>query len=246
MQRLHAPYGCEGWRLAGVASAESAARGVAGDHLVPSSPSPVRPLSACRRRLPLSACRRRLPLPTSSAENSYTHRHMCEFTGLDFEMAIFEHYFEVGAGPSATEGMGRLPPLFSHITNSVAGRAGRCHESLVCLLAVSRRPPRTLLLPLDLGCHLSALPARLERNTPAPTLTPTPSLPPLHPTPNPLLTHQVLDVIEALFLHMFDGLATKHAADLAAIAQQYPFEPIVAKPTRITFQEGIKMLQENG
>jgi hypothetical protein len=21
---------------------------------------------------------------------------MCEFTGLDFEMAIFEHYFEVG------------------------------------------------------------------------------------------------------------------------------------------------------
>lgn len=29
------------------------------------------------------------------AENSYTHRHMCEFTGLDFEMAIYEHYFEV-------------------------------------------------------------------------------------------------------------------------------------------------------
>jgi hypothetical protein len=47
-------------------------------------------------------------------------------------------------------------------------------------------------------------------------------------------------------MHMFDGLATKYAADLAAIAQQYPFEPIVAKPTRITFQEGIKMLQENG
>jgi hypothetical protein len=30
-----------------------------------------------------------------SAENSYTHRHLCEFTGLDFEMAIYEHYFEV-------------------------------------------------------------------------------------------------------------------------------------------------------
>lgn len=29
------------------------------------------------------------------AENSYTHRHLCEFTGLDFEMAIYEHYFEV-------------------------------------------------------------------------------------------------------------------------------------------------------
>ena len=88
--------------------------------------------------------------PVFRAENSYTHRHMCEFTGLDFEMAIYEHYFEV------------------------------------------------------------------------------------------------LDVIEALFMHMFDGLASRHAKDLAAIAQQYPFEPIVAKPTRVTFAEGIKMLQENG
>lgn len=88
--------------------------------------------------------------PVFRAENSYTHRHMCEFTGLDFEMAIYEHYFEV------------------------------------------------------------------------------------------------LDVIEALFMHMFDGLERDHARDLAAIAQQYPFEPIVAKPTRITFAEGIRMLQENG
>jgi hypothetical protein len=38
-------------------------------------------------RMCLCACR---------AENSYTHRHLCEFTGLDFEMAIYEHYFEVG------------------------------------------------------------------------------------------------------------------------------------------------------
>ena len=29
------------------------------------------------------------------AENSYTHRHLCEFTGLDFEMAIAESYHEV-------------------------------------------------------------------------------------------------------------------------------------------------------
>ena len=29
------------------------------------------------------------------AENSNTHRHLCEFTGLDFEMAIKEHYYEV-------------------------------------------------------------------------------------------------------------------------------------------------------
>jgi aspartyl-tRNA synthetase len=32
--------------------------------------------------------------PVFRAENSNTHRHLCEFTGLDFEMAITEHYFE--------------------------------------------------------------------------------------------------------------------------------------------------------
>lgn len=32
--------------------------------------------------------------PVFRAENSNTHRHLCEFTGLDFEMAIHEHYFE--------------------------------------------------------------------------------------------------------------------------------------------------------
>lgn len=30
-----------------------------------------------------------------SAEKSFTHRHLCEFTGLDLEMAIDEHYNEV-------------------------------------------------------------------------------------------------------------------------------------------------------
>ncbi|KAL7258227.1 hypothetical protein ACSBR1_004361 [Camellia fascicularis] len=29
------------------------------------------------------------------AEDSYTHRHLCEFTGLDVEMEIKEHYSEV-------------------------------------------------------------------------------------------------------------------------------------------------------
>lgn len=33
--------------------------------------------------------------PVFRAENSYTHRHLCEFTGLDLEMAIYEHYYEV-------------------------------------------------------------------------------------------------------------------------------------------------------
>ncbi|KAK6462424.1 aspartyl-tRNA synthetase [Scheffersomyces coipomensis] len=33
--------------------------------------------------------------PVFRAENSYTHRHMTEFTGLDLEMAFEEHYDEV-------------------------------------------------------------------------------------------------------------------------------------------------------
>jgi len=33
--------------------------------------------------------------PVFRAENSNTHRHLCEFHGLDLEMVINEHYFEV-------------------------------------------------------------------------------------------------------------------------------------------------------
>jgi aspartyl-tRNA synthetase len=33
--------------------------------------------------------------PVFRAEKSDTHRHLCEFTGLDIEMEIFEHYTEV-------------------------------------------------------------------------------------------------------------------------------------------------------
>lgn len=33
--------------------------------------------------------------PVFRAENSHTHKHMTEFVGLDIEMAIKEHYFEV-------------------------------------------------------------------------------------------------------------------------------------------------------
>lgn len=34
--------------------------------------------------------------PVFRAEDSFTHRHLCEFTGLDAEMEIKEHYSEVG------------------------------------------------------------------------------------------------------------------------------------------------------
>ena len=32
--------------------------------------------------------------PVFRAEDSNTNRHLCEFTGLDFELAIIEHYYE--------------------------------------------------------------------------------------------------------------------------------------------------------
>ena len=90
--------------------------------------------------------------PVFRAEDSNTHRHLCEFTGLDMEMAIKEHYFEV------------------------------------------------------------------------------------------------LDVLDALFLHMFDGLNARFAHELNVVAQQYPFEPLkYLRPTlRLEFPEGIKMLQDAG
>jgi aspartyl-tRNA synthetase len=90
--------------------------------------------------------------PVFRAENSNTHRHLCEFTGLDGEMEIKQHYFEV------------------------------------------------------------------------------------------------LDVIGNLFNHMFRGLETRFAKELAAVNGQYPFEPFkfLDKPLKLTFEEGVKLLKENG
>ncbi|MEW5296938.1 MAG: hypothetical protein WDW36_000183 [Sanguina aurantia] len=88
--------------------------------------------------------------PVFRAEMSLTYRHLCEFMGLDFEMTIHDHYFEV------------------------------------------------------------------------------------------------LDVIEKVFQFIFEGLASTCAGDLKVIAQQYPFEPAVFKPLRLTFPEGIKLLHDNG
>ena len=35
--------------------------------------------------------------PVFRAEDSNTHRHLCEFVGMDVEMVFFEHYHEVTA-----------------------------------------------------------------------------------------------------------------------------------------------------
>lgn len=51
--------------------------------------------------------------PVFRAENANTHRHLCEFTGLDFEMAINEHYYEV------LDVMGNL---FTYIFDGIADK----------------------------------------------------------------------------------------------------------------------------
>ena len=48
--------------------------------------------------------------PVFRAEDSNTNRHLCEFTGLDMEMVIKEHYFEV---------LDTLGDLLIHICNGL-------------------------------------------------------------------------------------------------------------------------------
>ena len=54
--------------------------------------------------------------PVFRAENSNTRRHLCEFTGLDFEMGIHEHYNEVLRVAHAT---------FTHIFSGLESRYAR-------------------------------------------------------------------------------------------------------------------------
>jgi aspartyl-tRNA synthetase len=90
--------------------------------------------------------------PVFRAEDSNTHRHLCEFTGLDMEMTIKEHYDEV------------------------------------------------------------------------------------------------LDVLDELFVSMFDGLNERFKREIGVVNEQHPFEPLqYCRPSlRLTFEEGVKMLQEAG
>jgi aspartyl-tRNA synthetase len=54
--------------------------------------------------------------PVFRAENSNTRRHLCEFTGLDLEMAINEHYDEV---------LDVLGDLFVYIFDGIKDKCGR-------------------------------------------------------------------------------------------------------------------------
>jgi len=60
--------------------------------------------------------------------------------------------------------------------------------------------------------------------------------------------YEVLDVIDKLFVSIFDGIVARFSKELEIIGQQYPFQPLqYNRPTlRIQFPEGIAMLRAAG
>ncbi|XP_041019504.1 aspartate--tRNA ligase 2, cytoplasmic [Juglans microcarpa x Juglans regia] len=59
---------------------------------------------------------------------------------------------------------------------------------------------------------------------------------------------EVMDIVDHLFITMFDTLNKKCAKELEAVGRQYPFEPLkyLRSTLRLTFEEGIQMLKEAG
>ncbi|RZC68357.1 hypothetical protein C5167_031615 [Papaver somniferum] len=57
---------------------------------------------------------------------------------------------------------------------------------------------------------------------------------------------EVMDVVDGLFVAMFDSLNDKRKKELEAVGKQYPFEPLkyLRKTLRLTFEEGVQMLKE--
>eukprot|EP01112_Ceratiomyxa_fruticulosa_P017002 TRINITY_DN5220_c0_g1_i1.p1 TRINITY_DN5220_c0_g1~~TRINITY_DN5220_c0_g1_i1.p1 ORF type:complete len:601 (-),score=142.43 TRINITY_DN5220_c0_g1_i1:28-1674(-) len=60
--------------------------------------------------------------------------------------------------------------------------------------------------------------------------------------------HEVLDVLDNLFVSIFEGLAKNYNSELQLVNQQYPFEPFqFLKPSlRLEFPQAIAMLREAG
>ncbi|XP_010526284.1 PREDICTED: aspartate--tRNA ligase 2, cytoplasmic [Tarenaya hassleriana] len=59
---------------------------------------------------------------------------------------------------------------------------------------------------------------------------------------------EVMDIVDRLFVYIFDSLNEKCKKELEAVGRQYPFEPLkyLPKTLRLTFEEGIQMLKEAG
>ncbi|KAJ3113309.1 Aspartate--tRNA ligase, cytoplasmic [Phlyctochytrium bullatum] len=60
--------------------------------------------------------------------------------------------------------------------------------------------------------------------------------------------HEVLDVLDELFVYLFRGLKERFAKEIAIVKRQYPFEDFLFldKSLRLDFAEGIKLLREAG
>lgn len=59
---------------------------------------------------------------------------------------------------------------------------------------------------------------------------------------------EILDVLSDLFVYIFEGLEKRFGKELAAVCDQYPFEPFKCKTPalRLNFKEGVKLLDEHG
>ncbi|KAH9624722.1 hypothetical protein KSS87_015621 [Heliosperma pusillum] len=59
---------------------------------------------------------------------------------------------------------------------------------------------------------------------------------------------EVMDVVDELFVEIFDHLTTKFSEELEVVSRQYPFTPLkyLRKTLRLTFEEGVQMLKEAG
>lgn len=59
---------------------------------------------------------------------------------------------------------------------------------------------------------------------------------------------EILDVLAGMFVHIFKGLETRFAKELAVVSEQYPFEPFkcVEPVLRLNFKEGVQLLAEKG
>lgn len=60
--------------------------------------------------------------------------------------------------------------------------------------------------------------------------------------------HEVVDIVDALLLHIFKALKTTYLADVQTVRKQFPTEEflIPEKTVRLEFKDAIKMLREAG
>ena len=62
--------------------------------------------------------------------------------------------------------------------------------------------------------------------------------------------HEVLDLLEGLFVFIFNGLKERYAKEIDIVRKQYPVEefkvPENGKMVRLTFGEGISLLRRAG